>query len=102
MRNQLHVGTKADLSFNLRHFRGKKIKINFETLNLSFQGTFQTQSALGLHLCYDTYIPKKKMGEPYKCEKCDKHYSNRKTFRYHLQSAHTTEKRYQCDKCDFR
>ena len=64
-------------------------------------GTFKTQSALGLHLCYDTYIPKKKTGEPYKCDKCDKSYSNRKTFRYHLQSAHTSEKRYQCNQCDF-
>ena len=38
-------------------------------------GTFKTQSALGLHLCYDTYIPKKKTEEPYKCDKCDKSYS---------------------------
>ena len=54
-----------------------------------------------MHLCYDTYIPKKKTGEPYKRDKCDKSYSDRKTFRYHLQSAHTSEKRYQCNQCDF-
>ena len=63
--------------------------------------TFQTQSALGLHLCYDQFIAKKKYGEPYKCDKCDKTYQNRKTFRYHLQSAHTNLKKYKCDQCDF-
>ena len=68
-----------------------------------YQGPFnvKTESALGLHLCYDQYIPKKKYGEPYKCEKCNKNYQNRKTFRYHLQSAHTAEKKYKCDKCGF-
>ena len=65
------------------------------------KATFKTESALGLHLCYDQYIPKKKYGEPYKCEKCNKNYQNRKTFRYHLQSAHTAEKKYKCDKCGF-
>jgi KRAB domain-containing zinc finger protein len=65
------------------------------------KGTFQTESALGLHDCYDIFIPKKKYGEPYKCEKCSKEFKDRKTFRYHLQTAHTDQKNFQCTQCSY-
>lgn len=66
------------------------------------KGTFLTQSALRLHLCYeDEPIPKKKINEPYQCQHCEKSFKSRKTFRYHLQSAHIEEKRYKCTKCDY-
>jgi KRAB domain-containing zinc finger protein len=68
---------------------------------LKCNGTFETDSALGLHNCYDIYIPKKKFGEPYKCEKCSKEFKNRKTFRYHLQTAHTDQKNFQCTQCSY-
>ena len=47
----------------------------------SCKATFKTESALKLHLCYDEIIPKKKYREPYKCDKCDKTFRNRKSFR---------------------
>jgi KRAB domain-containing zinc finger protein len=65
------------------------------------KGTFETDSALGLHNCYDTFIPKKKLGKPYQCEKCTKEFVQRKAFRYHLQTAHTDLKTFKCSQCSF-
>jgi KRAB domain-containing zinc finger protein len=65
------------------------------------KGTFEKDSTLGLHSCYDTFIPKKKVGHPYKCEKCSKEFVKRQSFRYHLQTAHTDQKNFQCTQCSY-
>jgi hypothetical protein len=63
-------------------------------------GTFETENDLELHNCYDNYIPRKKDGETYKCDKCDKEYNEITPYRYHLQRAHTEIQKFQCTQCD--
>ena len=62
---------------------------------------YETEEKLNNHMCSYTFNSSDKVGEN-KCQICDIEFKNREKLSSHNLAFHVTEKRFECDQCNFK